>query len=704
MEAPRCQTCGQANPPDAEFCVNRACGAFLGWQSRAAAAAPSPPAMPPSYAPMPPQPPAFQQPVAPTAQMPSVPVRPRPGVPGAPTQRVLARLEADHARVEPGGKCDLTLVVRNGGTVVEQFVIAVGGVPSSWVSVDPPQVNLDVDSEQRCQITIRPPRLSTTPAGRTPLAISITSSVDHSVIAALQAAIDIDGFTLLNSTLSPFETESKKAGEHQLIVSNDGNVPTNVNFSGTDPAEKLKISFDPPYAGLQPAQQAFVRVVAAPRRRIWFSAPKRHQFSVNVTPPDGTATQLNASNNQLALFPHWVPKAAIAAFVLLLAVGVPLAIRELNKKDEASAANAIIPVPRVTGLTFDQAAAQLQAKGFVAEKAPEAVSEGEKDKVFKQEPDGDTQARKQSVVRLTMSAGPGRTAVADVQAFSPEDSKTALEALKLKVTTAPQRVQNRDVGEGLVVRTNPPAATQVDVGSNVELVLSDGPPPKPMPPLTGEYTQVSKDLVTAGFAVMSPPKNTKTTDDKVKGTVAGCTVVETKAKCAPREKEGITVQLEVFVMDATNGVPNVLGNTQAVALTKLKEAGLTLGTVTKKPSATVAVGNVIETKPPANEKANLGSAIDVIVSGGPPVTVPNLTGLTIQAAKDRLTQLGLVGSSPNCSTIDKVSSGNQIPAANTQVSRGDTVSLGCSKCSLTFCVDVKALSPDVFDRQAIRAN
>ena len=123
--------------------------------------------------------------------------------PGAPTQRVLARLETEHARVEPGSKCDLSLVVRNGGTVVEQFVINVGGIPGSWVSVDPPQVNLDVDSEQRCQITIRPPRISTTPAGRTPISITITSSVDHSVIAALPAAVDIDGFTVLNSTLSP---------------------------------------------------------------------------------------------------------------------------------------------------------------------------------------------------------------------------------------------------------------------------------------------------------------------------------------------------------------------------------------------------------------------------------------------------------------------------------------------------------------------
>src|SRR5688500_701321 len=153
VEAPRCQTCGQENPVDAEFCVNRSCGAFLGWQS-ARIAAPVPPGVAPSHGAVAPQPPAYRPP--PTAQIPSAPApRPRATTPGSPTQRVLARLETDHARVEPGSKCELNMVVRNGGTVVEQFVISVGGVPASWVSVDPPQVNLDVDSEQRCLITIR---------------------------------------------------------------------------------------------------------------------------------------------------------------------------------------------------------------------------------------------------------------------------------------------------------------------------------------------------------------------------------------------------------------------------------------------------------------------------------------------------------------------------------------------------------------------
>jgi beta-lactam-binding protein with PASTA domain len=694
VEAPRCQTCGQENPSDAQFCINRACNAYLGWQSAAPPGSTfsSPPATPPGpHAPASPAPRSLTGPPAasPSGQTPAAPApRPRSATPGAPTQRVLARFESDHAQVDPGGKCDLGLLVRNGGTVVEQFVIAVEGIPSTWVSVVPPQVNLDVGAEQRCQITIRPPREATTPAGRTALSVSITSSVDQRIISSLPATLDVGGFTVLNSSISPFESESTRSGEHELIVTNEGNVATQVNFSGTDPADKLRLTFDPPIAPLQPLQQAFVRVLATPRRRTWFALPKRHQFSVSVTPPVGPAAQHNASLNQLARFPHWVPKALGALLVVALAAGIPLTIRQLNKNDEASAATALVKVPTVTGLSFDQAAAQLVTAGFLAEKAPEAVSEGEKDKVFAQDPAPGSEARKKSVVRLTMSVGVGKAAIADVQSFSVDDATRSLGALNLKVKTGTQPVQNRDVPQGMIVRSNPAAGTQVDVGSTVELIVSDGSPPKPLPPITGDYAQVSRDLVTAGFGVQSPPKTTMAADKTLKGTVAGCTVIDTSKPCAAREKEGTVVQLSVFLSSDTVTLADLAKNTQTAAISTITAAGLTVGSITKAPSANIPAGSVISSKPAANATVNVGGVVDLVVSGGTPIPVPNLSGQTIAAAKTRLGEMGLVAKSLVCTDSEKVTS--QQPAASQQASRGDSVSLGCSRCTLSVCVTLAA--------------
>ena len=175
------------------------------------------------------------------------------------------------------------------------------------------------------------------------------------------------------------------------------------------------------------------------------------------------------------------------------------------------------------------------------------------------------------------------------------------------------------------------------------------------------------------------------------------TVTDTNTPCAAKEKEGVVVQLQVFVMDATGKVPDVIKLDQTAALAKLKDAGLTLGTVTKKPSTTgAAVGTVIEVKPAVGTQANLGSAIDVVVSGGPPVVVPNLTNLSVGVARAQVGALGLTPvATVGCSDFDKVS--NQIPNPGSQLSKGDSVSIGCSKCSLTFCVDVRAaVLPQLF--------
>ncbi|HEV8296139.1 MAG TPA: PASTA domain-containing protein [Acidimicrobiales bacterium] len=663
------------NAANAEFCSNRSCGAFLGWQGADPGPAPTAPAPRPT-------------PPAPQAQVPTAPA-PRPAANlGGPTQRVLARLESDHGRVEPGSACQFGLVVRNAGTVVEQFVIAVGGVPSSWITVDPPLVNLDVDAERRCVITVRPPRVATTTAGPAPMTVTVTSSVDQAAVARVDAVVDIEGFTTLNSTLSPFESEGKRAGEHQLIVSNDGNAQTHVNFTATDPTDKLRIAFDPPTAALQPAQQAYVRVLATPRRRVWFGNPKRHQFSVGVTPPSGEGTQLNASMNQLARFPGWVPKAAIAVFVVVLALGIPLTIRALNNRDK----NKPVELSSVIGQTFDQASSQIQNLGLKAERAGE-VSGGVRDTVFAQDPPAGTKVPKNTVVKLTIALGPGRAAIADVQAFSAADATRTLEALKLVVTTNPTPITNRDVAEGMVVRTNPPAGTEVDAGSKVELVISDGPMPKPLPPTVGtKVDDAIKTLNAAGFAV-SGTTNKKISDATQMGLVAECKVTDTTnvaRACGPREKESSTIALTVNVMNtAPATVPNLTNKTQAAAQQALEAISLRMGTITKKPSTAVASGSVIETKPAANAQADRGSAVDIVISGGPPVTVPSLNGLTIGAAKTKLTSLGLTGSPGVCRDTESVF--NQTPAANAQVSKGDTVSLGCNRCTLQICVPVRSV-------------
>lgn len=76
-------------------------------------------------------------------------------------------------------------------------------------------------------------------------------------------------------------------------------------------------------------------------------------------------------------------------------------------------------------------------------------------------------------------------------------------------------------------------------------------------------------------------------------------------------------------------VPNVVGQTQAAASTAIQNARLMVGKVTTAKSSTVPAGNVISENPPAGTYVAVGSAVDLVVSTGPPlqaiVTLSNLT-------------------------------------------------------------------------------
>jgi hypothetical protein len=76
-------------------------------------------------------------------------------------------------------------------------------------------------------------------------------------------------------------------------------------------------------------------------------------------------------------------------------------------------------------------------------------------------------------------------------------------------------------------------------------------------------------------------------------------------------------------------VPNVVGNTQAVATTTITGAGLIVGTVTMQSSATVASGNVISESPAAATSVASGSAVNLTVSSGVATATPTLGGIVI---------------------------------------------------------------------------
>ena len=85
-------------------------------------------------------------------------------------------------------------------------------------------------------------------------------------------------------------------------------------------------------------------------------------------------------------------------------------------------------------------------------------------------------------------------------------------------------------------------------------------------------------------------------------------------------------------------VPNVEGLTQDAATTAITAAKLKVGTVTQQTSNTVATGKVISQDPGSGSSMAQGSPVNLVISSGPQmVAVPNVEGLTQDAATTALT-------------------------------------------------------------------
>jgi len=125
-------------------------------------------------------------------------------------------------------------------------------------------------------------------------------------------------------------------------------------------------------------------------------------------------------------------------------------------------------------------------------------------------------------------------------------------------------------------------------------------------------------------------------------------------------------------------VPNVLNDTVKTAEVQIRAAGLTVGTVTPKPSSSVAKGLVISTIPANGLTEPKGTAVNIVYSSGAmKVQVPNVVGMTGSLAQATLRAHHLVpqvipGQSSTAAPNTVIS---QTPHPGSSVPEGSTVTI-----------------------------
>jgi len=114
-------------------------------------------------------------------------------------------------------------------------------------------------------------------------------------------------------------------------------------------------------------------------------------------------------------------------------------------------------------------------------------------------------------------------------------------------------------------------------------------------------------------------------------TVAAGLVISQSPAASTSVAAGSAVAIVVSTGPPTVTVPNVVGLTEAAATTALTGAGLVKGTVTVGASTTVAAGLVSTQVPTAGGTAVVGSAVDLVISTGPPPWDLTVAGVSQKA-------------------------------------------------------------------------
>jgi serine/threonine-protein kinase len=263
-----------------------------------------------------------------------------------------------------------------------------------------------------------------------------------------------------------------------------------------------------------------------------------------------------------------------------------------------------VDVPAVVGLSVEQAQSRLEDAHLVVKIGAGEYSmrfaEGD---VIRTQPPAGTTLRTGSTVTLIPSLGPPPVDVPDLTHLSVADATAKLAKAHLELG-ARHEVYSDTVAVGAVVRQSPVFGEQAPRGSAIELWLSKGPPPKPVPKVVGlQRDQAESALTTAGFHVA--------VKEKFSAEIPRDQVIAQDPPAKTKVQPGETVTITVSLGPRTFELPSFKGMTEAAAVAAIRELGL-VPAIVPIPGGTA--GRVVSQLPVAGTTVKYGQTITIYVA------------------------------------------------------------------------------------------
>jgi serine/threonine-protein kinase len=273
-------------------------------------------------------------------------------------------------------------------------------------------------------------------------------------------------------------------------------------------------------------------------------------------------------------------------------------------------------VPKVTGMTVDEAKAALEAENLNAtvENVPNSLVKA--GIVIAQDPADGTSLKRGSSVKLTVSSGASTKTIPTnlVGQPFPEVSKKLTDAgFQVKRTDRADDSMARDN----VIETSPAPGQEAPEGSVVEVVVSSGPTPTTVPNVGGlAQSDAIEQIQQQGFPA---PQIISETSDSVN---AG-TAIRTDPAANARVPRDTVIKLFVSSGAAQATVPDERGKTTAEAQADLQAKGFTSSTLSVTDPDNV--GLVVSQDPAGGTQRPKGSNVVLTVGKAPPAASTTTT-------------------------------------------------------------------------------
>ena len=172
----------------------------------------------------------------------------------------------------------------------------------------------------------------------------------------------------------------------------------------------------------------------------------------------------------------------------------------------------LVQVPRVVGLTFEEAIEMLEDAGLDWRRV-DVFSQREEGVVASQDPRPDEEVEEGTEVVIRVSQGTEQVAVPDVLDQTEESASQELQQAGFEVSVV--EAPDDDTPEGLVSAQSPDPGIQADRGSTVQITISTGPDVVPVPDVVGmEAPDARAALEEAGFRPRGVAQDTTDPDEE----------------------------------------------------------------------------------------------------------------------------------------------------------------------------------------------